>query len=205
MPLHHSPINLSPPPTFVSPIHHFLSQEQCKKSFYFPFNFRLSGWMTSVLTPSWIPQSLHPPTVCYVPLHLLVSSLGWTLPSAVLLPVESSSLSALPAAREVAPTPHATAFLEAGLALEQLILKPQRSSCSAPGWSRTLLAMGLSSYWASVAWGLGRFFSRYFLDTKAIILLSVKSESLNKGSRHLSFSNNCVNVRRAWWICSLAS
>lgn len=61
------------------------------------------------------------------------------------------------------------------------------------------------SYLASVAWDLGRFFSRYFLDIKAIILLSVKSESLNKGRRHLNFLNICLNVWRTRWICSLAS
>lgn len=129
MVLHHSPIYLSPPLTFVSPIHHSLSQEQFKKSSPPPPYPQIldcqDEWQ--ILTPSWISQSLHlPTTLFYVPLHLPVSSLGWTLPSAVVLPVESSSLSALPAGQEVALTPHATAFLlsalVADLALEQLIL-----------------------------------------------------------------------------------
>lgn len=61
MPLYHSPINLFPPPTFVSLIRHSLSPEQFKESFFFLFNFRLSGQMTLFLTPFWLSQSLHTP------------------------------------------------------------------------------------------------------------------------------------------------
>lgn len=61
--------------------------------------------------------------------------------------------------------------------------------CSAPGWRGTFVTTDSSSCWASVTWDQDRFFSRYFLDKKAIVFPSVKSESLTKGWRHLSFLN----------------
>lgn len=54
--------------------------------------------------------------VPYVPLNLPVSSLGWALSSAAVLPVESGSSAALPAGQQVALTSHATAFLLSTLA-----------------------------------------------------------------------------------------
>lgn len=49
------------------------------------------------------------------------------------------------------------------------------SPCSGPGQSRTLLITDSTNSQESVTCDLGRFFWRYFLDTKALILLSIKS------------------------------
>lgn len=195
MPLYHSPINLSPPPTSVSPIHRFNHSNSllpCPKnsskslgtSFFLFYTVRTNDQISSHPTPSWISQSLilQPKSpLPSVPLSLSVSSLRWTLPLAVVLSVESGSLPALPACQKAALTSLETVFLlsalVADLVLGQFILQPWRSPCSVPGWSGTFLTIESSSYRASVTWDLGRFFSRYFLDTKAIILLSVKSPS----------------------------
>lgn len=73
-----------------------------------------------------IPQPESP--LPYVLLDLSMSSLGWTLPLAVVLPVESGSLPALPACQQAALTSHETVFLPSALvtdlALEQLVLQP---------------------------------------------------------------------------------
>lgn len=45
-----------------------------------------------------------------------------------------------------------------------------------------------------MTWDLSRFFARYLIDTKAIILLSVKSESLTKGLRHELLKQKAISV-----------
>lgn len=195
VPLYHSPINFSTTDICLSHPS-LLVPRTVQKVFFFLFNFRLSGQMTSVFTPFWLSQSLHTPpefpcTLCSTQSPSIFPWVGTFLSCSPACGVRQLVCTACWSTGGTHIPRHSLPALNPGSTPDSRAAHPANTEepCSAPGWSRTFLTTSLSSDWASVAWDLGRFFSRSFLDTKAIVLLSVKSESLNKRSRHLSFSN----------------